>query len=438
MKKLYYLLDFSDFSIGVTNEEKKVRAEDLSYLYFNLKESAEEFANNNSLHFELTPATSTTPTVGKEIFHYCFGNGGFNKERFIRHLNWLKEKKKIPIYQIRIRTLIPLEELIGRENILDNIFSSFTKNHISLKAPRCYGKTSILNAISPPGWKTIFLQMHNLYTPQGFVGEIAYEISQDSSSEKMRERYEEESKKDWTKTLMELLGETQSYLLLLDEFTEFLRHLKEINKLDEFLKGFELIAKQENIRFISASSKSEERIIGRKLTYFQDINIPLLNQSDAKLLLEELAYNSGIIPKEGEINEICNLIKDFVPYFLHIFVDIWNEMRKTKSGINIKEVYDTGLNGKIGWNLLRDFQNLRDYPPKLHSPALEILYRLTQKERLNKAEIQNIAESKGISLNEIDDLIDRMEEDLLIKKDDDNYLFFTKVLKDFWCRFPKR
>ena len=459
MEKAYYLFKFTKKgetqSLGIMNERRMVEEMELPSIYYRLTREARKFAGNNSLKIDVIPETIFQPSEAKDISEYIFGHSRVNAERFRRHLNWLTGKGRIPTFQIRVRTHVPIDELVGREVILSRISQKISRNNISLRAPRCYGKTAILNAISekhPPGFNAFFVQTRNLLTPESFVGEIAYELKkgEPSEREKAREKYEASAAKDWLKTSRSLFKKNKSYLILIDEFAEFLRNLKEAIKIEDFINSFSKLFKEKNIRIIVASSESEERNIGKVLykklfSNFETIEVPLLKDKDAKLLLEELAYNSRIIPKQEDVDSICRLIKDHVPYFIHIFVGVWKEKHNLDNAVTPHEVYEE-LIGKTGWNLLRDFQELpKRYPGKDALVAKAILSQVADKGKITKEISQKIyKEKKGeLNIEHHEELIDRLKDDLLIGEDASKkkgivYSFKSKLLRDFWRRYPTK
>lgn len=446
MKLYKYLFEFSgekNFSLGLINERKVDETRVLD-LYFLLHSTALKFARENLLNFIQTPATSKEALEVKDISEYIYLEGSFNEKRFRRHLTWLFTKGKIPRFPVRIRTLPPFDELVGREGLLQKIENLIKEKNVSLRAPRCYGKTSILNAIferPPQGWQPLFIQARNLQNPAAFVGAIAYELTSDSAIERQvkRELIEKQAERALTDTLTSLLPEDKHHLLLVDEFAEFLRNLKENKALKDFDNGFCNFFNLPKIRFIIASSEAEDRISGNKglkiLSNFEKVNVPLLKDDEAGLLLEELAYNSGIIPKKGEIERIKNLLKTFIPYFIHIFVSVWNEGNKE---ISPEEVYERLL-GKEGWNLLRDFQELpKRYPPKLISSSYSLLSEMAIREQgIEKGEAKAIFKEKaGADISDFEEMIQRLIDDLLIEEQKERYYFKASLLKEFWRRFP--
>ncbi|MEW6618966.1 MAG: hypothetical protein AB1422_06405 [bacterium] len=443
MKTYKYLLEFSNkdkgFSLGIINERKEVNDTKILDLYFLLLNTAKELAQKHSLELTTTSSTSKEAQEVKDIVEYAYKDGSFNEERFRRHLEWLFTKNRIPTFLIRLRTLLPFDELVGRENLILEILELLKERHISLRAPRCYGKTSILNAIferPPQPYQPLFIQARNLQDVRAFLGAIGYEIKKGNSLErqKQREEIEKTSKEGLESILPSLFPQDKHYLLLVDEFAEFLRNLKNNNEPLNFDRFFNL----SNIRFITASSEAEDRIAGQTLSNFEKIDLPLLERQDANLLLEELAYNSQIIPKKGEIEEICNLLETYVPYFIHIFVYVWNEVYREKKDVCPEEIYER-LIGKEGWNLLRDFQDLpRRYPGRLSSAGYAMLSEMA-KEEIEKGMAKKIFKEKtGLEQEEFENMIQWLIDDLLIEEKNGKYSFKSKLLRDFWRRFPAK
>ncbi len=455
MKKLSYIIEFEfqekRLSLGIINEKKIISSENILSVYYQLTKVAEEFAHENSLKIDIIPATSLTPTELKDISEYIFLDSSFNKNRFKRHLLWLKERESITIFPIRIRTLVPSDELVGRGELIQNLLSLIKDHNISLRAPRCYGKTSILNAVleePPKGYITRFIQTRNLSTPESFLGTIAYELKEGTPLErqKEREKFEKKGKESLLKTANLLFEKEKNYLLLLDEFNQFLMNLKENNEqFSRFSDLFTMMKENKNIKFILASSESERKIIGEELSTrffsnFEEIDVPPLNIDDASLLLEELAYNSRVIPAKKEIDKIlCNLIRNFIPYFIHIFVSIWKGMIKKEERPSPEEVYEEMI-GNTGWNLLREFQELpKRYPGRLSNSAKVLLYEIAKKDDgvlSDKAQSIFTKETGSKETRDFISLIDRLKDDLLIDEKDDRYIFRSKILMDFWRRFP--
>lgn len=449
MKRLSYIIEFPEkrLSLGIINEKRIISDEKLSIVYYQLHNVAREFADENRLKINIISATSLTPTELKDVSEYIFLDSSFNENRFKRHLLWLKENKKITIFPIRIRTIVPADELVGRKELIQKLLDLIKDHSISLCAPRCYGKTSILNAIleePPKEYTTRFIQTRNLSTPESFLGSIAYELKEGTPLERQRKReeFEEKGKENLLKTADLLFEKEKNYLFLLDEFNQFLMNLKEDNKqFSSFSKLFMMM--KENIKFILASSESERRIIGEDLSTkffsnFKEIDVPSLDIDDASLLLEELAYNSEIIPAKGEIDKICDLIRDFIPYFIHIFVSIWKGMVKKRPS-SPEEVYEEMI-GNTGWNLLREFQELpKRYPGGLSNAAKVLLSEIAKKDDgiLSDDAQSRFREKTGSKeTRDFISLIDRLKDDLLIDEKDGKYIFRSKILMDFWNRFP--
>lgn len=461
----YYTLIFSredptnisGFILALENRKGIVSPARLSAAYYHISQQARKFAAENGLSLSMQRPPDASPDSVRDLSDYVFADASPNDRRFQRHLGWLHNNKKIPVFPIRIRTYGGPEELVGRQEKIKEISAALEQKHVSLRAPRTLGKTALLHFLKqrpPSGRKPAFVVCRGVSSPEAFVGRLVYALKEGEADprdmQKAAEKAENEAKgSNWKEAMSRVLSGEGEFLLLVDEFTDFLRGLDETGTLEEFLEDFIDILGLPSVCFVFASSESEDRMFGK---HAEDLNkliekiaVPPLSRHDAELLLEELVYCAGLTPRNGDMEAACDLIGEFVPYFVHAFAAAWQEAGRRSSSpedITPESVYYNELLGLTGWNLLRD---VVDMPKKYAEPrpkgARRILNRLADCESEQESQLREHYGSIGTDEG-FEDTIERLTDDMLIARvgDRDNYSFrfYSNLLKDFWKRYPTR
>ena len=202
-----------------------------------------------------------------------------------------------------------------------------------------------------------------------------------------------------------------------------------------------------SVCFIFASSESEDRMFGKHAKALDElirkIEVLPLCRADAELLLEELVYCTGLTPRSGDVEAACDLIGEFVPYFIHAFAAAWQEADRRSSSpedITPVNIYHDELLGLTGWNLFRE---IVDLPAKYTEPrprgARYILDRLSACESEQESRLREQYGKSGTEEG-FEDVLDRLSDDMLIARIEDqgipSFRFYSKLLKDFWKRYP--
>lgn len=378
-------------------------------------------------------------------------------------------------------------DFMNREDEIRNIIKALDKDNILLIAPRRYGKTSIMKKVESilnekDDTPVIFIDIHDVYTPQEFLVELAtgaFDMARDKwgFTEKLKSFFsgilkdmEElkisfgELKVEFKRSLRKEIGEgdwkeegrtlftfmreyfSGTVYFIVDEFSECVHNMnKKGNEAEIFLKWFRSVRNEEdNLRFIMGGSVSIDRVV-RNVTALSAINdlrrIPIdgfpedtaLHIVEKVFEEEEWEYTDNIGRKIIECIGVPS-----VPYFLSVFLSIIQEesLGRNLDERSIEELYNNNLMGANGKHYFDYYvQRLKIYYRKKEEKATKaILKELCRTNEIRRGVAFDIFK-KATNSNDYEwfvDLISDLENDFYLKQKGDTIVFYSKTLADWW------
>jgi hypothetical protein len=418
----------------------------------------------------VSPPPDTDP---KPLSDYLWADGTCNLERFKRHILTMLNGKEL--HQFLPHPGVPVQgpDLIGREHKVSELLEKIKKGlSCHLRAPRRYGKTSLLMQLKDDCKNAVFIEISDVGSTTGFLkallrGAMRHkagytcfaglkeyrswpgpENSPDAETfnNAFNDLIQDESvsiNRMIMNTFMALAD--GGMVLLIDEFSVFLREMQEKNK--EELIGFLKILKEIRTRekrplpCIFAGSSGLTTYIefyGLK-EFFNDlesVDIPPINEQEARILAEELFYGMGKLPGLPVIDQVVTLTgkKDSIPYFIHALAHETSAeagTRKALREIDVQNAYYDRLLGSTGNTFFRDFL-LREkaYPKPCRPCASAVLKALSC--GFPKAFPEKELRAMFTQECEYEKLVTCLEEDYDLVKSEGSYRMRSKVLADRW------
>ncbi|OGS02987.1 MAG: hypothetical protein A3G41_01030 [Elusimicrobia bacterium RIFCSPLOWO2_12_FULL_59_9] len=438
-----------DFSLGLLNGKGIPASRHLPALRA-IGEAARAWAEPASSVKE-EPAPSATLIETREISDYLYSDGSLNQSRLRLHLGWLSSEGAVRRLSCQPGAVVAGPCLFGREELLRAMRLELKAGHsLSLRAPRRFGKTSLLYALkadASASMTPVPCELWGITSPEEFVCEIMFRLWEERDRRKaqcLRERIRKElsaAQPDvaaWTKKAEAVIPRNGA-VLLLDEFSEFLRSLRESKRIGEFVRWLADSLRRGRFQVACASSRAEAWILrSRKLELPKEIvpmNVPPLNRGRAAELMEELCYSEGISLCPTDVPKLLDLMGEGIPYFIHMAVQAWKSLLSQQP--SPEDVYYRGLLGPAGYNLLREFQRLPTrYPPAQQKGAHAILDALSWG-AAQEARLRRLYKKRVGGDDDFRDSLERLGEDWLIRKTSKTeYAFSSKILQDFWRNYP--
>jgi len=411
----------------------------------------------------------------RPLSDYLWADGSVNGNRLVRHLTLFRQGRIPHVFQPRVGTTVVMEEeFIGREKPLAEL-----KDHLSqkrschLRAPRRYGKSSLLERILSILQQAVILEVSDIGTPAGFLKVLisrcmrndaaraclhqlpAYCFWPDSTNAATLSQLYNTAFNDIMakqgKDILPLLQETLTALadagmiLLIDEFSLFLREM--LDKNDGSLKSFldiihRLRTRPDNplmVVFAGSAGLSTYIELHGMRAVFDDlipVDVPPVTTDEAKLLAEELFYGMERTPDQAAITRLVELTgnDDTVPYFVHALAHYTTEQAGRKQSIvaaDVELAYYDRLLGPPGNICFRDFiLKERCYPDEYRACASLILKDLSRRmpETVSEADLKLHCDDNC----DFGKLMTCLQEDYDLIQENDAWRMRSRVIADRW------
>jgi hypothetical protein len=363
-----------------------------------------------------------------------------------------------------------------REEIENEIWEEIVKsNNILLAAPRRVGKTSVMKYIAEypkPGFRLIFRNVQGIDTEERFYKTL-YELiihclSKFKSNRTLIENYFrkmriseistsgfkiEEKAIDYLSEINSLIPQLdpggENIVLLIDELPEVLHEMYKKGEKSmalNIIKNLRHIRQEtdfKKIQFFFAGSIGLHyvvKLIDGSSSDINDLNkiqyLPL-NGDEVSLYIDSVTKDATIKYSDDLKQYLAGKIQYFVPYFFNIMLDaIHNIAKKSNNPIIDKQSIDVAFESVIKNNdYFKDWkQRLSDYLPKEDfSFVNEILIHIAHKDKISIQEIYDKA-TKYNKVNDYMDFVNDLEHDGYITEHNQQYVFISPFLKEFWKR----
>lgn len=408
-----------------------------------------------------------------DLAHYLWGDGSVNASRFIRHLNEWRQGRQPDLFLPRPGVPVLGAELIGRQKPLEEMMGALRNGRsCHLRAPRRYGKTSLLMRLSSELPQTVMMELSDIGSLTGFLKVMLKACMRHEDARACLTSLEPYRSWPETDTASAMQGFNTAYgelierygrslpsvlreafralgergiILLIDEFSVFLRNMQEAGNSD--LKTFAELFREFRGRpsnpltvVIAGSSGLSTYIEFYGLhAHFNDltaVDVPPIRADEARLLAEELLYGMGKFPTTGVVTRLVELTgeDDTIPYFVHALAHVTAEEVGPHKGITVPDVdraYLDRLLGPSGNIFFRDFiLRERAYPSEYRAGASKVLQCLTKTfpDSVPFAELQSSCLPGG----DLGKLLTCLQEDYDLVDDGGAWRMRSRVLADRW------
>lgn len=382
------------------------------------------------------------------------------------------------------------EGFYDREELVEEIWDRLKVGSVLFVAPRRFGKTSVMLHLRDnpkSGFHPIFLDVEWLKSPTQFVVELIAEMAKnlpkfrhalkkfadfpknlltfladtvsDLSIAKFKIGLREQIGKEWEelgKGLIKLAEKIDGkVLIMLDELPLMAKRMlkgEESDSVEPFLYWLRSLRMgpdaMENMRFIVGGSIGIEHVLTQagataSVNDLDTVRVEPFSESVSREFVSELFKDQNKIVSEEVVEQVLREVEVFVPFFLQLLVAETCKFAKDKKlDIVPSLVSDTYRDRLISIESRTYFEHfhsrLKDYYEANEERAAKVMLRnLALKGKLTMQELRNIYLQ---SINEPSDsgfsnLLSDLENDFYLRREDNSYIFHTKVLRDWWIRF---
>ena len=382
-------------------------------------------------------------------------------------------------------------DLWDRDEEFEEIIRVLKKDSVLVKAPRRYGKTSLMNKVHEhfKAEQTSFLiDVEGLESPEGFISKVLAAVLEEMPSDKrstfaqltgrlgellagidefevanFRVRLKEAIKDDWQeqgKALFELLIELETpVLIIIDEFPVLLDNMSNQPETAriflQWFRNIRLNSNLQNVRWVLAGSLAIEVAIKRVDAEYKIINdlsivaIGPFSDSVAIDFIKALIATDGSLEQIGDdcARFVLEKIGSGVPYFIQVLLKesrnlALKEGAKAITKEIVQRAYDDSVLGPTHRTYFAYYyaRLSRDLDAKQVTVAKEIVLAIAREERMPKEEVQKLlnAYSKGELKNEdFNTIMTYIEDEFYVEyvSSERIYRFSTNLLRDWWLRY---
>lgn len=426
------------------------------------------------LRTEMLVALPTDMDI-RPLTDYLWGDDTLNSPRLVRHLDDYRRGRVPHNFLPRVgMTVVMEEEFIGREPVM-TLLEELVANNRSchLRAPRRYGKSSLMGRLAAKLDNTVMLELSDIGTLPGFFKMLlracmrhemactilnnmpafsswAHGTDHATFSQVFNSEFSTLTKRYAGTKLTTLLHEAMTALadgeiiLLVDEFSLFLRDMCDNYEaeLTTFLKMFFKLRTRATHPLVAVFAGSaglstyiELYEMHELFTDLTPVDVPPVTGNEARLLAEELFYGMEKLPTIPAIKRLVKLTGDdeTVPYFVQALASYAAEQAGRKQEISADDVelaYYDRLLGPAGNVCFRDFiLRERSYPGDYRKCASPILKKLSQATAVVADEDLQMLCKGGCDFKK---LMTCLEEDYDLVHENNNWRMRSKVIADRW------
>lgn len=232
------------------------------------------------------------------------------------------------------------------------------------------------------------------------------------------------------------------FILAIDEFSDFLLHLKrkDIDDVKLFLEWLRRLRQEEKIRLIITGSINilstvEELNVPDLINDLIDIDIMPLSGAEVKEFLKELLKDKNIIFSDGVMKFTFKKLSDGIAFYIQLFADSVSQYLGENIKINdlseIKKLYKK-ITGKQHKEFIDLHSRLKEFLPKVEcNAAFKVLAHIAFKP-MNFDDIYPFIENILPDKNSFNKLLKRLVDECYLEKDGQDYRFVSPMVRDWW------
>ncbi len=373
-----------------------------------------------------------------------------------------------------------------REAAIGEIWESLqNKYNILFRAPRRFGKTSLLNHIArhpQKEWLVCFVDLEGGDSAEKFVEKILKTMLEkecfdpylpihlagqqihaktDSKQLAILRKERINIQMDWKKYAETLFaqmvissGDT-CFLFILDEVSFLIEDMMDQkdttnDQVNELMTWFLELRKQYGkIRFILSGSEHLPSFlsafgIDSRLDDLKKIHLDLFEMDITREFIFLVLAGQKILADEQEIDLILTLMGKPIPFFLHLFLDAICRTCKEKKSLSINKIESLYFNHLLGRESKRYFESISGqlerynrYGGRTKAGAKSILDRLAIDEHpVEKEELKVLWQETDTDSKKFEIMLEIMQDDFYLATDEKDHVFIdSKLIKEWWRKF---
>jgi len=359
------------------------------------------------------------------------------------------------------------------------------KKNILFRAPRRFGKTSLLNHIAKnplKGWQVCFVDLEggdsaekfvekilaamlvkecfDPYLPVHLAGQHIY-AKTDSEQLAILRRERQTIQKDWKEYAETFFNQVENtledtrFLFILDEVSFLIEDMMDQkddteDQINELVTWFHELRKQHNkIHFILSGSEHLPSFlsafgIDSRLGDLVEAHLDLFDPEISREFIFLILAGQKVAAAIREIDLMLALMGKPIPYFLHLFLDAICRTCKEKKTLSSDEIVSVYYHHLLGSESKRYFESItrqldryQRYGRRNTAGAKSILDRLAIDENPVAAEELKIIwrETTG-NFEQFEIMLDIMRDDFYLVKDENQHVFIdSKLIKEWWQKY---
>jgi hypothetical protein len=384
------------------------------------------------------------------------------------------------------------DDLWDREVTTESIWNVLEKGNVLLKAPRRFGKSSIMYRLYEKpegGFLVIFQDTEGINDPADFITTLLSGISQHDSIRQrfkqslnkviktasswieevevaeFRVKLKEDIKDRWQEKgegLLKAIGKVdEKIVFIIDELPVLIQRMKEKHSkrtVRDFLHWFRRMRQSPelgNVRWVAGGSIGIEHILklvgaGTKvINDFEIVRVGPFSEKDARTYIRALLENEGHLKRIPRkiTDRVLELIGAPVPYFVQIVLkegihEMRNQGKKTLTEKMVERAYYHGALGPASRTYFEHyFTRLSEYyDHKKERIAKRLILEVAKKGEASKKELFRLfqMQSEGKLEEEVFSyLMTDIENDFYVtyNPESETYRFSTNILRDWWLRY---
>ncbi|NQV18678.1 MAG: ATP-binding protein [Armatimonadetes bacterium] len=232
----------------------------------------------------------------------------------------------------------------------------------------------------------------------------------------------------------------EQFILFIDEFPDFIINLKKNGTVESFLGRFRDFRNEcDKLKTVLTGSINLIRTVSKlglsdKLNEYKTFKFSLFSKSSSLLLFRCLLFSIDYELNKKEQNYILPYIEDGMPYFIQLLADNIMDISPENKVITINNLKVAIKRfrqlDEFGLEQFHDRLNKYLKEEKLEKPAKIILSHLSH-DKLDFDDLYSFVDNE-INREQLDELLNRLEEEAYIKKEGEDYAFLSKLMAGWW------
>ena len=350
--------------------------------------------------------------------------------------------------------------------------------NLLLRAPRRFGKSSLLNHISKnplPGWRICYVDLEGGKSSEDFVEHIltglihkeecnaclpkhliGLEVWKESAGKKLEVVRQErkqirESWQEYAETILASMDSvTDRSLLILDEVSFLLEDMIASNyqdKVNELMAWFHDVRKKtKKLSFILSGSEYlptflESFGIGGQLHDLKTVHLGLFNKEITREFIFLTLAGKKTAVRLSEIDLMLTLIGEPIPYFLQLLLDTLSRVCQEWGNLSRDQIETIYYQELLGPESKRYFETIQlqlerynRYGERCRAGAESVLDELAVNDSVDIDHLEVIWEGATGSKDRFDVILSILQDDFYVRQENGKAFFSSKLLKDWWER----